>query len=235
MHCRVACAKEQLVASKWVKRSTRCLNEMARQNKGVRVNPNAAIAAFESVSAPEISLQDYMDTILLKCLMYGCPDSLICWQAALTLIDRFCQYLQLPLTDLTVHRISFTAFVIAHKVISDCFVTNRFFARVGGVELENLNAMENAFLTTVNFDVHVSAMDIQETRDRFDTKHSRVIQPEAGSPLSSASSASPRVSKDAIRIRASKRMEQARQYAAARASLDSESSEEALYFAANMY
>jgi hypothetical protein len=68
-----------------------------------------------------------------------------------------------PLSASKIHRLCLCSVLIAIKLHCDELRTNAFYAHVGGVSLRQLNMMERAFLELLEFDVHVSAREYQQT------------------------------------------------------------------------
>ena len=80
----------------------------------------------------------------------------------LILLDRF--KLRNPgfrLDTMNAHRMIMTAVLIAFKVIDDECCSNDYFSGVGGVELKELNALEQNFILTIKFDLNIQ-------REEFD-------------------------------------------------------------------
>lgn len=61
----------------------------------------------------------------------------------------------------SVHRLWFTSLVVSSKLVDDNWCTNRHWARVAGVESDEINALERQFLGTLEFNVIASANDFQ--------------------------------------------------------------------------
>lgn len=72
---------------------------------------------------------------------------------ALVYIDRLVARRGLLLTSLTVHRVLITAVVVAAKFHDDRHFKNAFYASIGGLALEEFNALERDFLFSINFDL----------------------------------------------------------------------------------
>ena len=73
---------------------------------------------------------------------------------ALVYIDRLIQRNSLLLTSLNVHRIIITAVMLAAKFFDDQYFNNAYYAKVGGVPLGEVNALELDFLFSINFSLH---------------------------------------------------------------------------------
>lgn len=78
-----------------------------------------------------------------------------------TLITAFCLVMKISdknliLTHMNVFSLVLAALTIAIKLQEDDFYSGKFYSKVGGISLEELNALESAFLEYCDFDVHVT-------------------------------------------------------------------------------
>lgn len=101
---------------------------------------------FTSLSIPSISLSDYLHRIWKYSKMD--ESSLI---FALVYIDRLCSKKKIILTEFNVHRILFSSILIAIKFNEDKYFSNKYYSKIGGMELKQLNEMEMEFLVEINF------------------------------------------------------------------------------------
>jgi hypothetical protein len=60
-------------------------------------------------------------------------------------------YSPFVISSLTVHRFLITAATVASKGLCDTFLTNSFYAKVGGITIMELNVLELEFLVRVNW------------------------------------------------------------------------------------
>ena len=70
-------------------------------------------------------------------------------------IDRFCKKKKVILTEFNVHRILFSSLLISIKFNEDKYFTNKYYSKIGGMDLRQLNDMEMEFLININFDMFV--------------------------------------------------------------------------------
>ncbi|KAI9221461.1 cyclin PHO80-like protein, partial [Blastocladiella britannica] len=107
------------------------------------------------------------------------------WIAALVAIDRIANAPATPASSSSasassasllpsvvvcsanVHRLLLVAFVVASKAHSDVFYSNRHLARVGGVPLTELNALEIEYLFLGGFSVNVSRSEFARYAHRL--------------------------------------------------------------------
>ncbi|KAK9765711.1 hypothetical protein K7432_005733 [Basidiobolus ranarum] len=54
------------------------------------------------------------------------------------------------------------ALILAHKMLEDCTYTNETWSQITGISREELNALERSFLTTLQYDVHVSQEEFSQ-------------------------------------------------------------------------
>lgn len=109
-----------------------------------------AHSPFTSLSIPCISLSDYLHRIWKYSNMD--ESSLI---LALIYIDRLCKKKKIILTEFNVHRILFSSLLISIKFNEDKYFTNKYYSKIGGMGLKQLNDMEMEFLVNINFDMFV--------------------------------------------------------------------------------
>ncbi|KAL6764348.1 cyclin-domain-containing protein [Haematococcus lacustris] len=108
------------------------------------------LTPFHGAQPPAISLYDYLTRIARHAKM-----SPACFVVALMLIDEACtKEPALGPTQLTVHRLVLAALVLAAKSCEDETYKNGFLAKVGGIPLSELNAMELQLLLLLDFQLH---------------------------------------------------------------------------------
>lgn len=56
------------------------------------------------------------------------------------------------------------AVLITHKFLDDHFLLNSAFAKIAGLEIEELNYLEEVFLEILDYDVFVSPLEFEEYR-----------------------------------------------------------------------
>ena len=120
--------------------------ELIRFNDQIPLR-DGRLTRFHSRSPPRISVQDYLQRlathaslsrpILLSMVYY---------------IDRLCTlYPAFTISSLTVHRFLISSATVACKGLSDSFLTNRTYARVGGISVAELALLELEFLWRVEW------------------------------------------------------------------------------------
>ena len=112
---------------------------------------------FSSKNLPKISLSDYLHRIIKYTKI---EESTVIM--ALIYIDRLCRKRKIMLTEYNVYRILFGSILAAIKFNEDKFYSNIFYAKIGGVEVKQLNQLEYEFLLGINFDLFVDAKMYQK-------------------------------------------------------------------------
>ena len=106
---------------------------------------------FDSVRVPNISIKDYFGRIRHY---VNCSDS--CYVVAFIYIDRILiNHPSLLLTKKNVHRVILTAIILSIKYLEDLYADNKFYAMVGGINVNEFNLLESDMLVLINFDLYI--------------------------------------------------------------------------------
>ena len=89
-----------------------------------------------------------------------------CFILALIYIDRLIQRNNFLLTELNVHRVVITAVLLAAKFFDDAYYNNAYYAKVGGVLVEEMNNLEAQFLFKIDFSLRV----LPEVFDKYNAE-----------------------------------------------------------------
>jgi len=106
---------------------------------------------FFCQSRPEVQLGDYVYHIV-ETLRISKPVLI----HALIYVDRLVKETQFRLCLLSVHRVILTSIMIASKFMDDIVHSNKTFASIGLVDVEELNKAEKELLFGIKFDLYVS-------------------------------------------------------------------------------
>ena len=79
-------------------------------------------------------------------------------------IDRLIQRNSFVLTELNIHRVVITSILLAAKFFDDAYYNNAYYARVGGVLVNEMNSLEVDFLFRINFSLHFSPEEFEQYR-----------------------------------------------------------------------
>lgn len=125
---------------------------------------------FHAQRAPAIGILQYLERIH----KYACC-SKECFILALIYIDRLIQRTNFLLTELNIHRVVITAILLAAKFFDDAYYNNAYYAKVGGVLVEEMNNLEAQFLFKIDFSLRV----LPEVFEKYNAElllHSNVMR-----------------------------------------------------------
>ena len=107
---------------------------------------------FHARKPPSVSLHKYLERLsdYMKC-------SEECYVLAMIYIERLMKAdCALTLNSLCVHRLILSAVAIAAKFFDDKYYKNSYYARVGGISVQEINTLERNFLFIIDFNLYVS-------------------------------------------------------------------------------
>ncbi|KAI5787227.1 cyclin-domain-containing protein [Geopyxis carbonaria] len=107
----------------------------------------AGLTRFHSRAPPTISIADYLARLTIHASLQ--PSILLSMVYYIDILST--HYPPFVVSSLTVHRFLITAATVASKGLCDTFLTNGFYAKVGGVSLLELNMLELEFLVRVGW------------------------------------------------------------------------------------
>lgn len=115
-------------------------------------NEPERITVFHSRKAPSISILNYLARIHQ---LAHCSES--CFIVAFIYIDRLLQKNpEFPLNSLSIHRLILACVFMAIKFNDDIYYDNAFYARLGGITLEEMNYLEVGILSYLQFDLFIA-------------------------------------------------------------------------------
>ena len=106
---------------------------------------------FSANTIPNISLYEYIIRIQKYSLIE--KNTLI---LSIIYIDRLCKIGNIVLTYYNIHRILFTAILLAIKYNEDEFYDNKYYAEIAGIKPCELKFIEYTFFCICNFNLYVS-------------------------------------------------------------------------------
>lgn len=107
---------------------------------------------FDGLQVPDMCIERYLERILKY---VNCSSSVLV--VAYVYIDRLIQFHpQFRITPVNVHRLLITTVMVASKFLEDLNYRNSYYAKVGGVNSEEINRMEMEFLFLMGFKLQVS-------------------------------------------------------------------------------
>lgn len=130
-------------------------------------------SVFHALQAPSITPVEY----LRRLARYSfCSRSV--FVAAFLYLERIADMdtVNLRIDSLSVHRLVLTAVVLATKLMEDVLYDNAHFAKVGGVDVSELNMLELDMLKVLNFDLFIKpeefeAFELVLLDDALNTQH----------------------------------------------------------------
>lgn len=113
---------------------------------------------FQSSYEPDVTIEYYIERIFKHS---KCSDS--CLIIMLIYIDRLIESKGFSLTRLNAHRMIVASLMLASKYHDDIFYNNAYFAKLGGIPVQELNALEVELLQLHEFSMFVGV----EVYDRY--------------------------------------------------------------------
>jgi hypothetical protein len=127
----------------------------AREFNALRASNVSGIVRFYSEIPSRISFDDYVTRIAAYT---GASDE--CFILALVYIDRFItQYPTFRLNHFSHHRTFLAALLVAIKFQDDVYISNTTLAKIGGIPLAELNALELTFVSGIDYNCHVDSAE----------------------------------------------------------------------------
>ena len=143
------------------------LQEIVNENTDNEINDNELFTSFFSLKPPIITIKNYLKRII----KYSKPEpSTII--LSLIYIDKICEESDLELSQYNIHKIILTAIVIALKNNEDDYYSNKYYAKVGGITLTELNELEMNMLILLKFNTYVSDEIYDKYEEQMDNFHS---------------------------------------------------------------
>ena len=140
------------------------LNSIIEENNKSKKKKNDH-SPFDHNHAPKISLFDY----LLRIQKYSeVEDSTLI--IALIYIDRICKKKGIVLSKYNIHRLLFTAILIAIKYNEDIICDNLYYSKIAGVTKKELQVLEYEFMKIIDFDLFISNKIYQTYYDYLNYK-----------------------------------------------------------------
>ena len=128
------------------------LTDICEENTGDRdTNTPNLIKPFLSKSIPAISIKNFFERIVKYTKIENSTLILV-----LVYIDRLCDKQKFRLNYFNIHKIIISAMIIAIKYNEDEYYDQNFYSKVGGITIKELQKLEHAILTLLNFDLFVN-------------------------------------------------------------------------------
>lgn len=119
------------------------------------------VTRFHAIRAPHLSICDYLSRISTY---FQCSHE--CFVLALVYIDRIVKlHPEFTISVLNIHRLLVTSVMLAAKFFDDVYYSNSYYAKVGGVRTQELNALEAQFLRLIEWKLHVLPQEYDQYRN----------------------------------------------------------------------
>jgi hypothetical protein len=99
---------------------------------------------------PSISVKDYLERLYKYTKINSSTIVMI-----LIYIDRLCNINKLKLTYSIIHKLILSSMVVAFKYNEDKYYPMKFYAKLGGISLLELNFLELYFISLINFNLFI--------------------------------------------------------------------------------
>ena len=113
-------------------------------------NNNKLEKPFLSIN-PSISIKDYLERLYKYTKISASTIVMI-----LIYIDRFCNINKVKLTYSIIHKLILSSMVVAVKFNEDEYYPMKFYAKLGGISLIELNFLEFYFISLINFNLFIN-------------------------------------------------------------------------------
>ena len=128
------------------------IQETETQNIQLELSPEIKELTdkFISKKTPSITINKYLRRIV----KYAKPEpsTLI---MVLIFIDRVCESSNLQLSSINIHRLILASTVLSLKNNEDDYYSNEYYAKVGGISLDELNYLEYSMLMLLDFNMFI--------------------------------------------------------------------------------
>ncbi|ODV58388.1 Pho80p, partial [Ascoidea rubescens DSM 1968] len=128
---------------------SRMLISLINMNDSLPLPSSQNLTRFHSRAPPLISVYDYLNRLT----KYNSLENSILLTSIYYIDLLTSVYPNFNLNSLTVHRFLLTAITIGSKGLCDFFCTNKHYAKIGGVTINELNILEIEFLSKLDWKV----------------------------------------------------------------------------------
>jgi hypothetical protein len=126
------------------------LTDICEESSKDKDTNNKYIKPFLSKKIPSISIKQYLERLLSHTKMEISTLILI-----LIYIDKICRNNNFRLNYFNIHKLIITSMLVSIKYNEDEYFSNKFYAKVGGISVKDLDFLEYVFLTLIDFQLFV--------------------------------------------------------------------------------
>ena len=112
---------------------------------------NNVMKSFLTKKIPSISIYDFLERIVKYSKIEKSTLVLI-----LIYIDKLCDMNNVDITFYNIHKLILSSLVIAAKYNEDKYLSNQFFAKIGGITKKEIDILEYQFLTLIDFSLYIN-------------------------------------------------------------------------------
>ncbi|CAK67558.1 unnamed protein product (macronuclear) [Paramecium tetraurelia] len=136
------------------------LDEIIKETDSLELESNSI---FHSIAAPAISIHNYLQRISKYT---HCSEQ--CFVVALIYLDRLQEkHANLVLNSHCIHRFLLLAIVTAIKFQDDDYYKNEYYAKIGGINVKEINKLEQEFLEYMNYELFIDEQQYQVYENRL--------------------------------------------------------------------
>jgi Cyclin len=127
------------------------------------------LSDFEGKQLPTISIHDYVDRLIRYVDAWAGekPHLASTGISAALIAVEYLDRLNVGISFGSIHRLYMCAVLVAVKFTEDFTISNRFWAKVGGIDLQDMNKLELAFCTLLEWKLQISREDFESQQCRF--------------------------------------------------------------------
>jgi hypothetical protein len=118
---------------------------------------NTEITRFHSKTPPAIKISNYLQRFI-KYADLSVPILI----SIIIYIDRVAERKNFVLNSFTIHRFMIASITCGTKAIHDLYLSNRHYAKVGGISTQELSILEFDFLEMIGWNVVVTTEELQD-------------------------------------------------------------------------
>jgi hypothetical protein len=133
------------------------------------LDDSSSLPAFEGKQTPSIPIHDYVDRLIRYVDAWaGEKPSIASTGVSAALMGiEYLDRLGCGVSTRSIHRLYMCAVLVAVKFSEDFSISNRFWAKVGGIDLDEMNRLEVSFCSMLNWKLKVSREEFESQQLRF--------------------------------------------------------------------
>lgn len=115
------------------------------------------LTCFHCIRPPSVSIRDYLARIRRH---FDC--SIECYVLGLVYIDRIIKrHPNITISQLSNHRLLICSMMLATKFQDDLFHSNAYYAKVGGLPMEEFNKLETKMVQLLDYKLYISSKEFE--------------------------------------------------------------------------